>query len=62
MVSVVVCTDLSDKEPYIQEGMGSVVTSGSLGGVVVSVVVRTDLSDKEPHRQVGVDRVVTSGA
>ena len=34
--SVVVCTDLSDKEPLRQVGMDSVVTSGSLGGVMVS--------------------------
>ena len=34
--SVVVCTDLSGKEPHIQVGMGSMVTSGSQGGVIVS--------------------------
>ena len=43
MVSVVVCTDLSGKEPHRQVG---VVTSGSLGGVMVSVVVCPDLSGK----------------
>ena len=62
MVSVVVCTDLSGKEPHRQVGVGRVVTSGSLDGVVVSVVVCTDLSDKEPHRQLGVGRVVTLGS
>ena len=38
------------------------VTSGSLGGVMVSVVVCTDLSGKESHRQVGVGRVIASGS
>ena len=53
-------TDLSGKEPYRQVGVGRVVTSGSIGGVMVSVVVCTDLSGKELHRQVGVGMVVTS--
>ena len=38
MGSVVVYTDLSDKEPHRQVGVGSMVTSGNLGGVMVSVV------------------------
>ena len=36
------------------------MTSGSLGGVIVSVVVCTDLSGKELHRQVGVGMVMIS--
>ena len=36
---VVVCTDLSDKEPHTQVGVGCVVTSGSLGGVIASTVL-----------------------
>ena len=38
MVSVVVCTDLSGKEPHRQVGVSMVVTSGSLGGVMVSTL------------------------
>ena len=40
--SVVVCTDLSGKEPYKQIGMGRVVTSGSLCGVMVSTLDQND--------------------
>ena len=36
--SVVVCTDLSGKEPYREVGVGSMVTSGSLGGVMVNTL------------------------
>ena len=36
---VVVCTDLSCKA-YIQVGVGSVVTVGNLGGVIVSTLAR----------------------
>ena len=36
--SVVVCTDLSGKEPQRQLGVCIVVTSGSLGGVMVSTL------------------------
>ena len=36
--SAVVCTDLSDKEPHRQVGVGRVVTSGGLGGVIVSIL------------------------
>ena len=43
MVSVVVCTDLSGKEPHRLVGVGRVVTSGSLGGVMVGVIVCTDI-------------------
>ena len=39
-------------------GMGTVMESGSLAGVMVNVVVCTDLSGKELHRQVGVVMVV----
>ena len=55
MVSVVVCTDLSGKEPHTEVGVGRVIVSGSLGGVMVSLVACTDLSGKEPHKQEGVD-------
>ena len=34
--SVVVCADLSRKEPHRQVGMDKVVISGSLGDVIVS--------------------------
>ena len=37
---VVVCTDLSDEEPYREVGVDSMVTSGSLGGVMVSTLAR----------------------
>ena len=59
--NVVVCTELSGKEPHRQVGVGMVVISGCLGDVMVSVVVCTELSGKEPQRQVGVGRVVKSG-
>ena len=52
MASIVVCTDLAGKELPRQVGVVMVVTSGSLGGVMVSVVVCTDLSGKESHRQI----------
>ena len=32
MVSEVVCTDMSGKEPHRHVGLGRMVTSGSLGG------------------------------
>ena len=51
--NVVVCTDLSGKDPHIQVGVFRMVTSGSLGGVLVRVVVCTDLSGKEPTSQWG---------
>ena len=51
-ISVVVCTDLSAKEPHRQVGVDRVMISGSLGGVMVSVVVCTDLSGKEPHHDI----------
>ena len=60
--TVVVCTDRSGKELHGQVGVGRMVTSRSLVGVMVSVVVCTDLSCKEPHRQVGMSRVVSSGS
>ena len=37
-MSVVVCTDLSGKEPHRQVGVGREVTSGSLGGVMFSTL------------------------
>ena len=40
MVSVVVYSDLSGKEPHRQVGVGRVMTSGSLGGVMVSTLAR----------------------
>ena len=39
-MSVVVCTDLSGKEPHSNVGVVTVVTSGSLGGVMVSILVQ----------------------
>ena len=37
--SVVICTDISDKELlHTQVGVGKVVTSGSLGGVIVTAL------------------------
>ena len=36
---VVVCIDFSDKERHRQVGVGRVVISGSLGGVMVSIKV-----------------------
>ena len=35
---VIVCTDLSGKEPHRQVGVGRVGTSGSLGGIIVSTL------------------------
>ena len=35
-VHVVVCTDLSGKEVHCQVGVGIVVTSGSLSGVIAA--------------------------
>ena len=40
MVSVVVCTDISGKEPHRQVGVGGVVTLGSLGGEMVSTLAQ----------------------
>ena len=37
-MSVVVCTDLSGKEPHRQVGVGMVGISGSLGGVMISTL------------------------
>ena len=53
-VIVVVCPDLSDKDPHRQVCVGRMITSGSLGDLMVSVVVCTDPSDKDKHRLVGV--------
>ena len=39
-MSVLVCTDLSGKEPHRQVGMGRVMTSGSLGGVMLSTLAQ----------------------
>ena len=36
---VVVCSDLSGKELHRQAGMGRVVISGSLGGVIVKTLI-----------------------
>ena len=44
----------------MQIGVGRVMTSGTLGGVMVSVVVWTALSDKEPHGHVGLDMAISS--
>ena len=55
---VVVCTDLSDKEPHRQVDIDRVMASWSLGDIVVC----TDLSDKEPHRQVDLDQGWHQGA
>ena len=49
-LNVVVCMDLLEKAPHRQVGVSRVMTSGSLGDVMVSVVACTDLSGKEPHR------------
>ena len=46
---VEVYTDPSDKKPHRQVGLGKVMTSRSLDGVMVNVVVCTDLSGKEPQ-------------
>ena len=40
IITVVVCTDFSGKEPHGQAGVGMVLTSGSLGGVIVSTLAR----------------------
>ena len=54
---VIVCTDLSRKEPD-NWGVDRVVTSRSLGGIMVNTQARNgkmcgfDLSGKEPRRQV----------
>ena len=37
---VILCTDLSDKEPDRQVGFGGMVTSWSLGGEIVSTLDR----------------------
>ena len=39
-MGVVVCTDLSDMKSHRQEGVGTVVTSESLGGVMISTLAR----------------------
>ena len=39
-VLVVVCTDFWDKEPYRKVGVGSMVTSGTLCGVMVSTLAQ----------------------
>ena len=54
MGGVVVCTDLSGKEPHKQVGVGRVVTSGSLGD---SLIISTDFTGKQPHTQGGMCRV-----
>ena len=38
--NVVVCTDLSDKAPHTQVGVGRMVLSGSLGGEMVNTLSR----------------------
>ena len=38
-MSIVVCTDLSVKEPHRQLGMGTLVKSDSPGGVMVGTLV-----------------------
>ena len=38
--TVLVRTDLSSKEPHRQVGVGRMVTSGSLGGIMVSTLAR----------------------
>ena len=40
MVNVVVCTNLSGKELHRQVGVGRVLASGCLGGVMVSTLAR----------------------
>ena len=60
VVSVVVSTDLSGKEPHRQVDLDKVIANGSLDSIVVSVVVSTDLLDKEPHTEVEMNRVITS--
>ena len=35
---VIVCTNLSGKEPYRQAGVDRIVTSGNLGGVMISTL------------------------
>ena len=61
VVYIDLSVSLSDTEPHKQVGVGWMMTSGSLGCVMVTVVVCTDPSDKEPHRQVGMGRGITSG-
>ena len=39
-VCLVIYTDLSDKEPRRQVGVGRVVISGSLGGLMVNTLAR----------------------
>ena len=39
-IYVVVCTDLWGKEPHRQVGVGDMVTSGSLRGVMVITLLR----------------------
>ena len=46
MVSVLVSTDLLDKEPHSQVAGRRVIASGSVGGVMVTAVVCTDFSDR----------------
>ena len=46
--SVVICTDLSGKEPHRQVGVAKVVTSGSLDGVMVSPLAQN-------HKRCGFD-------
>ena len=41
VMSAVVCTDLSGKEPHKEVDIDRVIASGSLGGVIVSSVART---------------------
>ena len=36
----VACIDLSGKEPHSQAGVGSVVTSGSLGGITIGTLTQ----------------------
>ena len=39
-MSVIVCTDLSGKAPHREVGLGSMVTSVSLGGEMVSTLAQ----------------------
>ena len=58
-----VFSHLSVSQPHTQVGVGTVVISGSLGGVMVSVVVYTDLSGTAHTLiQIGVCAVMISGS
>ena len=40
LVTVIICTDLSGKEPHTLVGVDRVVTSESLSGLIVSTLVQ----------------------